>query len=227
MTKKKKKNSKRKLNKKRLYTFIISLIFLVFISYKLFNTNIKNIYISGNNFLNDQDILDISLLSDYPKTIKNLSFSIEKRLKENIYILDAKVTKRNFFTSVYIEIKENYPLFFYQTDNKTVLYDGKKVSEKFSIPTVINQIPNTIYDKFLSSMKKTNKDVLYRMSEIQYLPNDVDSERFFILMNDGNYVYITLNKFTTINKYVEMIKSFDNKKGVLYLDSGVYFDIFD
>ena len=65
------------------------------------------------------------------------------------------------------------------------------------------------------------------MSEIEYSPNDVDEERFFILMNDGNYVYLTLNKFLSINKYTDMIKSFENKKGILYLDSGEYFDMFD
>ena len=45
-------------------------------------------------------------------------------------------------------------------------------------------------------------------------------------MNDGNYVYLTLKKFDNINKYVDMIKSFDNKKGILHLDSGEYFKQF-
>ena len=76
-------------------------------------------------------------------------------------------------------------------------------------------------------MKKVKKNILYRMSEIEYSPNEVDEERFFILMNDGNYVYLTLDKFLAINKYIDMVKSFDNKKGILYLDSGEYFDIFD
>ena len=79
----------------------------------------------------------------------------------------------------------------------------------------------------MKKMKKVDKNVLNRMSEIEYSPNDVDEERFFILMNDGNYVYLTLRKFLSINKYLNMVKSFDNKKGVLYLDSGEYFDIFD
>ena len=76
-------------------------------------------------------------------------------------------------------------------------------------------------------MQRINKDILNRMSEIEYKPNDVDDERFFILMNDGNYIYITLNRGLTLNKYFEMILSFDNKKGILYLDSGEYFDVFD
>ena len=118
-------------------------------------------------------------------------------------------------------------MFYYQTEGKTILYNEDKVTDRFTVPTVINQIPNTVYDKFLQKIKKVNKEVLYRMSEIEYAPNDVDEERFFILMNDGNYVYLTLNKFLSINKYLSMVKSFDNKKGILYLDSGEYFDTFD
>lgn len=226
-TKRKKKHVKRKLNKKRFFTFLIIFILLGFLIIKLFNINIKNIYISGNEFLTDQEIIDIAKLQDYPNSINNLSLSIKKRLEKNEFILSSKVYKKSFISKVYIDIEENYPLFYYQAENKTTLYDGKKINDKYSIPTVINQIPNTIYDEFYKKIKKVDKTILYRMSEIEYSPNEVDEERFFILMNDGNYVYLTLNKFLSINKYIEMIKSFDNKKGILYLDSGGYFDTFD
>ena len=226
MTKSKKKGKKRKLNKKRFFIVLIVFLLLVLFIYKLFNTNIKNIVIKGNDFLTDQEIIDIAGLKDYPNSINNLSFNIKDKLEKNTYIIKAKVTKKNFISKVYIEVKENYPLFFYQVEDKTVLYNGDKVVNKFTIPTVINQIPNTIYDEFLKNMESVDKDVLNRMSEIEYAPNDVDEERFFILMNDGNYVYLTLNKFLSINKYVSIIKSFDNKKGILYLDSGEYFEVF-
>ena len=65
------------------------------------------------------------------------------------------------------------------------------------------------------------------MSEIEYKPNDVDQERFLIFMNDGNYVYINIKKFQNLNKYLDMLKSFDDKKGILYLDSGEYFVPFE
>lgn len=227
MAKGKRKKNKTKLNKKRFFVAFIILISLVILFYKLFNTNIKNIYISGNDFLSDQEVIDASGLKNYPNSISNLSYNIEEKLENNKYILKADVKKKKLLGSIYIKIKENYPLFYYQSENKTILYNGEKVDDKFSTPTVINQIPNTVYDKFLKSMKEVDKVILNRMSEIEYLPNDVDGERFFILMNDGNYVYLTISKFLTINKYIDMIKSFDNKKGTLYLDSGEYFDIFD
>ena len=43
-------------------------------------------------------------------------------------------------------------------------------------------------------------------------------------MNDGNYVYITLSKIENLNKYEEIYNSLEGKKGIIYLDSGNYFE---
>lgn len=226
MSKKGKKN-KRKLNKKRFFKFIIFVFLIILFIYGIVNVKIKNIYISGNDFLSDQQIIDIANIKNYPNSLNNNSMTIKKRLENNTYILSAKVYKTGFINKVHIKIEENYPLFYYQPENKYVLYNGDKIDDKSTVVTVINKIPDTVYNKFLNLMQRINKDILNRMSEIEYKPNDVDDERFFILMNDGNYIYITLNRGLTLNKYFEMILSFDNKKGILYLDSGEYFDVFE
>ena len=226
MQKKGKKNKKKKLNIKRVIIVFIILFVIPFFSYKILNTNIKNIFISGNFYLTDQEIIDIAKIGNYPNSINNSSTSIKKRLEKNRYIYSAEVTKTNLFKEVYIKVQENYPLFYYQVENKTVLYNGK-YDDKINGSTVINKIPDTIYDDFVERMKEINVDILNRISQIQYDPNDVDDERFLLYMNDGNYVYLTLRKFKNINKYVDMLKSFNNKKGILHLDSGEYFKHFD
>ncbi len=223
---KKSKKHKRKINIKRVLIVLIVILIMFFTIRKILKTNITNIYISGNSYLSDQEIIDIAGLKDYPNSLNNMSYKIQKRLIKNDYIISAKVVKKGL-KKVYIEIKENYPLFYYLPENKTVLYDGTKINNKLSVPTIINKIPNTIYDKLLKKLQEVDKDILYRMSEIVYKPNDVDDERFFVLMNDGNYVYLTIYKFLKINKYVDIIKTFENQKGILYLDSGEYFDLFD
>ena len=47
-----------------------------------------------------------------------------------------------------------------------------------------------------------------------------------MIMNDGNHVYITLYKLSSINEYIKILSTLDNKKGTLYLDSGNYFEAF-
>ena len=225
MEEKGKEKNKKKLNIKRVIIVFIIIFVIPFSIYKIYKTNIKNIFISGNNYLSDQEIIDIAKIENYPNSIKNSSKNIKKRLEKNRYIYSAEVRKENMFKEVYIKVKENYPLFYYQVENKTVLYNGK-YDDKINGATVINKIPDTIYDDFVDRMKEINIDILNRISQIQYDPNDVDEERFLMFMNDGNYVYLTLRKFKNINKYVDMLKSFDNKKGILHLDSGEYFKQF-
>ena len=81
-------------------------------------------------------------------------------------------------------------------------------------------------------MSKLDINILTRMSEIQFYPNDVDDNRFLITMNDGNYVYINLANINNLNKYEEIYATLDeNEKGVLNLDSssnnGIVFQTFE
>lgn len=218
-----KKKRKRRLKKKAIILFII-IIFIV--SFLVVNSDIKNIYISGNNYYTDQQIIDMAKINNYPKTFSVPTATIRSRIKKQSYIYDCIVYKSNFFRTVTIKIKENYPLFYYQTEEKTVLYDGSKSESFKSNVTVINQIPDTVYKKFYEKMKKLDVNVLNKISEIKYSPEDVDDEKFFITMNDGNYVYVNIKKFDNLNKYTDIVKKFNNKKGTLHLDEGDYFEIF-
>ena len=227
MPKKNKINKKRKISKKKVITLIIILLIILFLI-KIINTNITNIYVSGNNYLTDQEIIDISKLDDYPNTINNLTFKIKKRLKNNKFILDAKVKKNILFNEVYIEIEENYPLFYYSDTNKTVLYNSDEIDDIKSLVTVINHVPDTIYKTLVEKFRKIDLNTLNRISELEYSPNERYNDRFLILMTDGNYIYITLDKFSTLNRYLDIIKHMDsNEKGIIRLDSGEYFEKFN
>ncbi len=225
----KKTKLKKKIRIKYSRVFILLLILLTFILGIIFIINLKitNIIVIGDyDILKEQEIIDIASISNYPKTLAFSSSKIRKNLEENIYIKSAKVTKK-YLTQVYITVEENYPLFFYKTDNKTVLLDGSKVEKIFDVPTVINYIPNLKYQSFVEKMGLLDNNILERISEIKYDPSDYDDERFLLYMKDGNYVYINLYKFSNLNKYIEIIKNFGNKKGIVYLDSGNYFEIIE
>lgn len=224
---KKKKNKKRKLNKKRVFTFLFIIFILVISIYKIFNTTITNIYISGNNYLTDQEIIDISKLTNYPISIKNSSKKIEKRLEKNINILSSKVKKNLLLNKVYIDIEENYPLFYYESEEKTVLYDGSKVDSRMDVFTLTNSVNIKTYNKLIDKLRKIDIDILNRISEVEYIKENKKIEKFLLLMNDGNYVYVDFKNFLKLNKYLDIIKSFGDKKGILNLDSGNNFEVFN
>ena len=222
----KSKTKKRKIRYDRIIIFLGIIIFIVLCFTYILNIKISNIYVSGNEYLTEQQIIEIAGISDYPSTLQNLSFQIIERLKNDILIKDSKVVKKGF-TKVYIEVEENRPLFYYEYNNKTVLLDGQTVSDKYSVPTVINYITDSCYDDFVTEMSKLDKQILSRISEIKFYPNEVDDNRFFLTMNDGNYVYVNISTFNKLNKYITILESLPDKNGILYLDYGNNFEIIE
>ena len=216
----------RKRRKLKLIPVLLLLLVIVMVVTFAFSRKITNIYVSNNKYYSDQEIIELAKISNYPSILSNQPWIIKKRLEKNKLVLSAKVSLKKF-SKIYIKIEENRPLFYNSSNLKSVLFDGSEVDEYYDSATLINYVPDTIYSNFVKSLKKVNEEVLNRVSEIKYDPNDVDSERFLFMMSDGNYVYITLNKIENINNYIDIIKNFDSKKGILYLDSGEYFKILD
>lgn len=227
--KNKKKNRKTKAKKKRrikyknIIIFLILILLIVILYFKIFNVNLSTVYVTGNEILTDEEVIQIAKISK--KSSDNSIINIKKRLENNKYILSATVSKKNNLKEVYIDIKENRPLFIY--NDQTILTDGTKVSEKYNIPIVTNEIDSSIYEQFLNKFSNIDYSISTHISEIKYYPNDVDKKRFLFTMSDGNYVYLTLNLLSNINEYLKIIKNFEGKKGILYLDSGKYFQVIE
>lgn len=221
------KKKKFKIKYKAIFLFIVIVLLLALLVKFIYNMPIQNIIVKDNYYLSDQEIIDIAEIRNYPSTLANPSYMIEKRLLENDFIESVKVEKKKFLSKVVITVDENRPLFYYQSTGKTVLEDGTMVDTDITVPTLINQVPDTVYEKLLKKMSGVPISVLDKMSEIKYVPTDVDAELFLIAMNDGNYVYVTLSKFERIYNYIEYAEGFDNNKGILHLDSGDYLEIIE
>lgn len=233
MNKKKYKKGKRKIRFDRILIFLLIICILVWTTVLLFSIKISNIFVSNNNFLSDQYIIEKAKIDNYPSTVKNPAFVIKNTLEKDIYIKDVKVYKKGF-TKVYIEVTENRPLFFYDYTGKTILEDGNSVDDKYQVATVINYITDNYYDEFVRQMATLSDDVLYMISEIKYDPTDSDDNRFLLTMRDGNYVYVNLfsykyNKndksaFEMLNMYFTLRKDMPSENGILYLDYGNNFE---
>ncbi len=226
MTKKKVKVrvKKRKLKIGRILLCLLVLIIIGLFFYFIRKLPIKNIYIIGNNIVPENDILEISGIKNYPSFIDSSSSKIIKNIKNSEYIKDVKVEKK-LWGKIYIYIEEKKILCNY--NDKLLLDDSTLVDNNYNIysyPTLISDITN-VFDKFVNKFSKIDNKVLFQISEIEYTPNEVDNERFSLMMDDGNLVYITLNRITKINKYNSIYSSMNGKKGIIYLDSGDYVEI--
>lgn len=224
-----KENKKEEVVVKRKFKFvkflvvILILYIILFLGYKLFTAKINNIFILNNNYLTDQEVIDESGLRNYPSFLLTTKHKIRKNLLKNSLIKDVKI-KKKLWGIVYIEISEYEPLFIYQ--DKVILDNGTKINNNdYILPILINDVNEEILTKFINKYKDIDKGIKMQISEIEYLPNDIDKERFLFTMNDGNYVYITIYKTLAINEYNKIVPELEGKKGILYLDSGNYFEI--
>jgi len=217
-----KKVKKRKLRIKRLFLAFFVLFLIIFVIYNFFNAKITNIYIKGNYYLTDQEIIDLAKISDYPSRIN--AYISSNELDETTYIDSAKIKLKG--SKMYIEVKENRPLFYSTYLDKTVLLDGQTVTENLSVPTLLNYVVDEVYQEFIIELGKIDIDILNRISEIEYKPN-TDKYRFLLYMNDGNYVYVNTKTLYKMNTYLDFVKRFPNKTGVLYFDYGNNFEIIE
>lgn len=220
----------RKIKYGRIFLVLVILFLLIYLFVNLVHFPIKNIFITGNKILSDQEIIEMAGMQNYPSIFYSPSYSIEKKLEKNIYIKSAKVRKSKL-KEIDIVIKENRPLFYDSSNSKTVFEDHQTLNTVLNVPVLLNYVPDTIYDLFLSKMAIIDQDILEKISEIKYDPNTVDEERFYLAMTDGNYVYLTLEGFEKINKYddiyLDIIDKYGKKVGILYLDSGEYFKVME
>jgi len=221
---KQKKKKKIKIRFDRIFLFLLFLSILGFGIYTIFNIRISNIYIKGNQYLTDQQIIEIAGISNYPATFQNGNRKLEKKLASDTYIKSAKVSKK-WFTKITITVEENRPLFYYETNHQTILLDGTGVDKLYNVPTVLSYITDSYYNDFIKKMGELEPDILMRISEIRFMPNDVDDNRFFLSMSDGNYVYVNIATFDKLNKYLTILENLPNEKGILYLDYGNNFEI--
>jgi len=225
---KKKAKVKKRVKIKNIIIALILMIIIGSLVYFILNTRIKNIYVSGNAYLSEQEILDLSGIRDYPKRIKINKDSIKKNLINNPMIDDVSV-KITLTNKVYINIKESKPLFFDDYKKKYLLSNANYVDnlDIVGLPILISNLDEDVLSRFVKAFNKVDNDVLNKISEVSYTKTDLDKDRFLLYMNDHIYVYITLTKIENLNKYNEIVKELDGKKGILYLDSGNHFEIKD
>ena len=222
---KKKKVIKRKIKWKVLLKIFFLLFGVGLLFFYLMNVKTKHIVISGNSLVSDNEIIITAGFKNYPYLFRVSNKEIKERL-ESIPLLKNIKVQKSLLGTLTIYVEETKPLFYNRNNDRLVLSDGKEVTSAIldGVPTLINYVPDTLYDRLVEELASIDKNVLTLISEIEYQPwqsNDVmiDDTRFFLRMTDGNSVYVNLINLQKLNTYIEIFASLEDKKGILYLDS--------
>jgi cell division septal protein FtsQ len=222
---------KRKIKLFNLLIILIVLFGLSFSVYYVFQIPLKGIVIKNTNYLNDDYIIDLAGIKNYPKYITLRCSEMEKKISKSEYVDSVKI-KRKWPFILEIDANENKPLFYDMNKNKYVFASKESasfgdISKDFLVPRLLNYVPDVKYEKFINGMNNVKGDILVKISDIEYQPNDYDKDRFLLYMDDGNLVYLTLTKFKMINHYNDVFSQLEGHKGILYLDSGNHFKIME
>ena len=218
----------KRVKKKRIRIIpILVLLILIGVVYLignyLYHVPVKNIIVYDNVLLSDQEIIDLANLSDYPSYYKYRVKTIENKIKKNKYIEKVNV-KRSFFHVLKIYVTEYKILLYDYPNDNFILSNGERINTdniaKKGYPTLLNYVSDEVYDRFIKKLSTLNANIINQISEIKYEPSNYDNGRFLLTMNDGNYVYINLSNFKSLNLYNDIYPNFDGHIGILYLDSG-------
>lgn len=219
------KVKKRKLNFKKFFGFIFTIVAIFLVYFFLSKRPIRNIVITGTSNISDEEIMMIANLEDYPSFIKTSRGKIKKNILKIPLVKDVKVHK-HFFEKLVIEVTEYKVLFKVRSTDEYVLEGNKKLSDiDYVGPVLINYVQDDVLSKFVSKFEKMDNNIINKVSEIEYSPTKYDKERFILYMTDENTVHVTLAKLKNLNNYNKIKEQLGTNKGILYLDSGNYFEI--
>ncbi len=225
--KEKKTKTKRKLRLHNFFRicFVLALFFVL--GCYFYFLPIKNIVITGTNYITDNEIIDVAGIKNYPPLFQTSSRKLIQDIETLDFVSSVKIHK-SVFGRLTIEVFEEKPLFYSRNSEKLIFASGKEIisQELKGVAVLVNYVPNEIYERLLKEMDATNSDVLKMISEIEYQPwmsDDVviDDTRFFLRMNDGNVVYVNLINFEKLNNYMTIYSTLGENSGILQLDSSL------
>ena len=221
-----KRRQKKKINLKKILLFFMLLIVIYLIVVLFLNVKTKNIIILNNEYYTDEKIIETAGIENYPKFILLNKKSIKDKLKKLDLIEDVKISKKWGFI-LKIDVKEKKVLYYVRSKEEYMTSDKNtyKLDNLLGYPTLINYVPEDIEKSFVRELSKIDTNIIKMISEIEYSKTDFDDKRFLLYMNDGKEVYITVSRVNLLNKYIEIIQKLGKKDGILYLDSGNYFEI--
>lgn len=221
------KKTKKRMNIIALIVILLALYLVFSFVYYIATLSIKNIYISGNNYVSDVEIIETAKIKNYPSLIKISRRRVKKNLLKNEFI-DKVTIKKKLNGTIKIIISESKPLLYDRTNKNIVLLNGKTITKtniNTKVPSLINIVPNDIYNKLIKSFEKVDYSIISQISEIEYSPDiingkTIDPDRFYLRMVDGNSVYINPVNIKRLNNYFDVYDRLpDGVKGTLYFDS--------
>ena len=161
---------KTKIKFVNLLLVLLVLVGLFFAVKVVLNEKIHTIVVKGNNYLKDDYLLELANIKDYPSYFLLNRGSACKKVMKSSYVRSCKISKKWNY-GIVLKIEEEKPLFYDMNKNKYIFNNSSgvgedEISKNFRVPRLLNYVPDTKYNKFISGMGIVKEDTLSKISDI-------------------------------------------------------------
>lgn len=227
---------KKKANRRLIFylsIFFILICVIVYVQSPL--SNVKNVEITGNHFVTKEDIIDDNNLTDKTNIWTVNKKKIEENLLENDVIKSVEV-KRKLPWTVEINLIEHEHVGYIKNGANfhPVLAEGVtltsyEASIKGDAPLLLGFSEEKYLKNMTAELHQLPSSILDLISEIHWIPTKENQNKIILYMNDGFIVDGTIRDFANkMDIYPSIVSQLDsNKKGIIHLSVGVYFEEFE
>lgn len=214
---------KRKLRKKRRRKIILRRVTLLFsllgiiVAFVLFDrssiSRVREVSVQGNHYITQEEILEKAKVEVGDRLLFTHSFILNNRTShiQGVANTDVKV----YYTKGLVTlIVEESPVVGYQQNESGMLLlfaDNyqKQVNElkQINFPLLIGFNDDLLSNnpKFSSRLAKIEKTAFNSISEIHVETNDLESLYLKFVMNNGFYVYTSVDNLMLLDNYAEIV----------------------
>ncbi|MBQ2233601.1 MAG: FtsQ-type POTRA domain-containing protein, partial [Erysipelotrichaceae bacterium] len=204
--------------KARSFYFVLSIILsLVIIAATYFLSSVSNVYrisVDGNIYLKDEDIIQMSGLSEKSKYLLVMPFQVREKIKKNELIEDVKV-ERLEGRLVKISVKEKKIVGYAPENGLNVLIvdNGEKIGigkdQMYLIASgpIIEGFDEEGLVTLAKQLNKCDSKIIKEISEIHRYP-ELKYQDVELVMRDGNYVFTSVYGINILEHYFDIESSY-------------------
>ncbi len=219
-----------------VYLSIFFFLILLIIYFQSSLSHIRNVEVSGNNYVSEKEIIKLSELNNSVSFWNLNAKNVEEKVEKSKEIKEVTVT-RQFPATAKVDVVENARVAYLKKGSEyfPILQSGAildalpKGETPVSAPILMQWNESTELSEMAGELRKVELSIINRISEIHYTPNGDKAFNLTLYMTDGYEVKTSISDFSEkVNSYpliVEKLK--DKAKGILYLNEGSWLEPYE
>lgn len=229
-----KQSRKKKANRRLVfYLTIFFLLISVIVYLQSPLSNVKQIVISGNSFVAEEEVIKHSKVTNKTNIWAIDHKEIEKGILDHPVIESVDV-KRELPSTIEIQVTEHDLVGYIRKDNEVHPVLGTGITlpvhiETLSEAPLMNGFTEESYLKDMTTeLEKLPKSILNLISEIHWKPSEENKNKIVLYMNDGYVVNGTIRDFANkMQVYPSIVSQLEpDGKGIIHIGVGAYFEEF-